>query len=220
MTVVTSPGLGTIRQFSHAEPRGDPQSDVAALLRAVADRIERLEPIQVHDVVYRLERDDDGDDRPSMTVYFRPTVDDLVELFAPFVRDAGVSAGVQFVVSHSGSDESSIYITVTDQNGTSDGFSFDRQGTPEDHLGQVLDALEVVQESVHEFIWVTTGRFGPWPRCPASGHAHRLVLGLPDSARQPWWTCPDGAAMTPVGALAAAPDSAPTNGEPSSGRPA
>jgi hypothetical protein len=154
------------------------QSDVPELLRRVAEKIEGLEPIQVQDVVYRPELDEDGDDWPSMTVYFRPTVDDIVELFTPFVRDAAVSAGVQFVVSHSGSDDGGIYIMVTAQNGTGDGFGFDRQGRPEDHLGQALDSFEVLQESVHEFLHATTGEFGPWPRCPVPGHTHKLSVQL------------------------------------------
>lgn len=203
VTVATPPGSGSVRQFSHANPRGEMQSDVPELLRGVAEQIERLEPIQVHDVVYRLELDDDGDDWPSMTVYFRPTVDDIVELFAPFVRDAAVSAGVQFVVSYRGSDDSSIYILVTAQNGTSDGFSFDRQGSPEAHFGQALDSLDVLQESVHEFIHATTGKFGPWPPCPIPGHTHKLTVQLPGATQQPWWTCRDGAAVTPVGDLSA-----------------
>lgn len=60
----------TVEHFSQANPSGDGQGDVPALLRRVADSIEALGPAEVQDVVFHGELDDEGGDRPTMTVYF------------------------------------------------------------------------------------------------------------------------------------------------------
>lgn len=59
----------SVRHFSQANPEGDGQDDVPALLRRVADSIERLGPVEVQDVVFHNEVTADGD-WPAMTVYF------------------------------------------------------------------------------------------------------------------------------------------------------
>ena len=58
-----------VRHFSQANPRGPGQDDVPALLRRVADSIERLGPVEVQDVTFGTEVTEDG---PwySLTVYF------------------------------------------------------------------------------------------------------------------------------------------------------
>ena len=61
----------TIRHFSQANPKGLGQNDVPALLRRVADSIEELGPIRVHDIVLH-EEITEGGPWPSLTVYFHP----------------------------------------------------------------------------------------------------------------------------------------------------
>lgn len=60
----------TIRHFSQANPAGEGQQNVPALLRRVATSVEELGDIDVQDVVFHSEVDDEGDDWPTMTVYF------------------------------------------------------------------------------------------------------------------------------------------------------
>ncbi|WP_034262691.1 hypothetical protein [Actinospica robiniae] len=59
----------TIRHFSQANPSGAAQGDVAALLRRVADSLDRLGAIEVMDLVLHTEVTEDGT-WPSLTVYF------------------------------------------------------------------------------------------------------------------------------------------------------
>ena len=59
----------TVEHFSQANPEGDGQGDVPALLRRVADSVADLGSVDVQDVVFHAEMDD-GEDRPHMTVYF------------------------------------------------------------------------------------------------------------------------------------------------------
>ncbi|MBR7829247.1 hypothetical protein KDK95_23265 [Actinospica sp. MGRD01-02] len=62
----------TIRHFSQANPSGAAQADVAALLRRVADSLDRLGAIEVSDIVMHHEVTEDGI-WPSLTVYFHKT---------------------------------------------------------------------------------------------------------------------------------------------------
>lgn len=64
----------TIEHFSQASPAGAGQSDVPALLRRVADSIEGLGPVDVHDLVLHTEITADGP-WPSLTVYFHTAED-------------------------------------------------------------------------------------------------------------------------------------------------
>ncbi|MFC3983000.1 hypothetical protein [Streptosporangium jomthongense] len=59
----------TMHHFSQANPEGPEQGDVPALLRRVADSIEELGDVEVHDVIMHNEITEDGD-WPSLTVYF------------------------------------------------------------------------------------------------------------------------------------------------------
>jgi hypothetical protein len=61
----------SIRHFSQANPEGSGQGDVAALLRRVADSIEKLGPAEVQDLVLHNEVTAYGL-WPSLTVYFQP----------------------------------------------------------------------------------------------------------------------------------------------------
>ena len=58
--------------FSQSNPEGAGQDDVPALLRRVADSIEALGDVEVFDITYSVEVTD-GDDRPSVTVYYDRT---------------------------------------------------------------------------------------------------------------------------------------------------
>ena len=60
----------TIAHFSQSNPSGPTQGDVAALLRRVAESITELGEVDVQDVVFHAELDDEGEAWPSMTVYF------------------------------------------------------------------------------------------------------------------------------------------------------
>jgi hypothetical protein len=60
----------TVEHFSQANPEGEGQESVPALLRRVADSIEELGAVNVQDVVCHVEMDSEGKDRPTMTVYF------------------------------------------------------------------------------------------------------------------------------------------------------
>jgi hypothetical protein len=60
----------TVRHFSLANPKGPGQEDVPALLRRLADHLEERGAIDVQDLVFHAERDDEGEDWPTVTVYF------------------------------------------------------------------------------------------------------------------------------------------------------
>jgi len=61
--------------FSQANPAGEGEDDVPALLRRVADSIAALGEVQVMDVVFRTETTAEGESQ-SMTVYYvRPDAD-------------------------------------------------------------------------------------------------------------------------------------------------
>lgn len=55
--------------FSQANPRGDGQDDVAALLRSVADTVDELGEVTVADLVLHSEMTAEGP-WPSITVYY------------------------------------------------------------------------------------------------------------------------------------------------------
>jgi len=59
----------TVNHFTQSNPAGPGQDDVPALLRRVADSIEKCGPVRIADVVFHSEIDRDGVDWPSMTVY-------------------------------------------------------------------------------------------------------------------------------------------------------
>jgi hypothetical protein len=64
-------GEWTMRHFSQANPKGAGQDDLAALLIRVADSIRALgDGVQVHDITYHDESDEDGHGWPTMTVYY------------------------------------------------------------------------------------------------------------------------------------------------------
>ena len=62
----------SIEHFSQANPVGQGQDDVPALLRRVADSIEALGDVSVQDLVMHTEVTQDGDWH-SLTVYFLRT---------------------------------------------------------------------------------------------------------------------------------------------------
>ena len=195
----------TIRHFSQANPAGEGQYDVPALLRRVADTLEELGPVDVQDVVFHQDLDGEGDERPSMTVYFHPTVtfDDVRNLFTPFFRDATETADVDFTVEDSGADEGGVYVLVNAADGTGDGFRFDRQGRGDDSAAFALECFDVLQETVHEVL-ARRGRSGPWPPCPTHGHTHKLTTAWQaESSSRAWWACPDGGPVVPIGELPA-----------------
>ena len=64
-----------VRHFSQANPRGAGQGDVAALLRRVAESLEKLGAVEVMDLVMHSEMTEDGT-RPSLTVYFHSALDE------------------------------------------------------------------------------------------------------------------------------------------------
>ena len=66
---VDKPESWTIEHFSQANPSGARQGDVAALLRRIADTIEKHGAIQVQDLIMVFDATPDGI-WPSITVYF------------------------------------------------------------------------------------------------------------------------------------------------------
>lgn len=70
------PQSWTVEHFSQANPKGEGQGDVPALLRRVANTIEEFGAIEVQDIVFQTEVTEDGAWH-SMTVYFhRPEDED------------------------------------------------------------------------------------------------------------------------------------------------
>lgn len=62
--------FSTIAPFSQSNPSRPTQGAVATLLRRVAESITELGEVDVQDVVFHAELDDEGDAWPSVTVYF------------------------------------------------------------------------------------------------------------------------------------------------------
>lgn len=67
---MTSRKKFTTSHFSQANPRGEGQGNVPALLRRVAETIEDLGNAQVSDLVLHSEITSDGENWPSLTVYY------------------------------------------------------------------------------------------------------------------------------------------------------
>jgi len=63
------PKAWTVLHFSQSNPSGEGQGDVAALLRRVADSIERYGDITVEDITFHYELTD-GEDDLRITVYY------------------------------------------------------------------------------------------------------------------------------------------------------
>jgi hypothetical protein len=61
--------MGTVHSFAQANPEGGPV-DLPALLRRVADTIESLGAVEVHDLVMHTELNDTPEWWPSLTVYY------------------------------------------------------------------------------------------------------------------------------------------------------
>ena len=66
----TVPKTSTIEHFSQGNPSGPGQSNVPALLRRVAETLQELGAVQVQDVVFHSDVTEEGDDFPSLSVYF------------------------------------------------------------------------------------------------------------------------------------------------------
>lgn len=60
----------TMFHFSQANPRGEGQDSVPALLRRVAETLDEFGNVQVFDLVLHSEITPDGEDWPSLTVYY------------------------------------------------------------------------------------------------------------------------------------------------------
>jgi hypothetical protein len=69
VTKPTKPSEWTVSHFTQSNPRGPGQGDVAALLRRVADSIDRLGDVQIRDITFRSDITDAEDDL-RLTVYF------------------------------------------------------------------------------------------------------------------------------------------------------
>lgn len=67
------PGEYTINHFSQSNPKGQGQDNVPSLLRRVAETIEEAGRITVQDLVLHNEITEEGDDWPSLTVYYYQT---------------------------------------------------------------------------------------------------------------------------------------------------
>jgi len=58
------------QHFSLANPKGPHQADVPALLRRLADAIQECGAVEVQDIAFHMEIDEEGACRPTATVYF------------------------------------------------------------------------------------------------------------------------------------------------------
>lgn len=58
------------RHFSLNNPQGEDQGDVPTLLRRLAATLEEMGRIEIRDVVFHNDLDDDGDPWPFVTVYY------------------------------------------------------------------------------------------------------------------------------------------------------
>ncbi|MEU4579391.1 hypothetical protein ACBI99_13770 [Nonomuraea sp. ATR24] len=58
------------RHFSLNNPAGEEQGDVPMLLRRLAGTLEEMGPIDIRDVVFHNDMDDDGASWPFVTVYY------------------------------------------------------------------------------------------------------------------------------------------------------
>lgn len=60
----------TVEHSSQANPVGQGQESVPALLRRVAASLEALGDVAVHDITSSMDMDREGRDRPTATVHF------------------------------------------------------------------------------------------------------------------------------------------------------
>ena len=67
--ILMTDSTGTMEHFSQANPRGRGMDDAAALLRRVADTIDRLRDVCVHDIIMHTSVEPEGYWH-SVTVYF------------------------------------------------------------------------------------------------------------------------------------------------------
>jgi hypothetical protein len=65
----------TAFHFSQANPQGAGQENVPALLRRVADTIDELGNVDISNLILHSEITSDGEDRPSITVYYHDRTD-------------------------------------------------------------------------------------------------------------------------------------------------
>ncbi len=65
----------TAFHFSQANPQDAGQDNVPALLRRVADTIDELGDVDIDDLILHPEITSDGEDRPSITVYYHDHTD-------------------------------------------------------------------------------------------------------------------------------------------------
>ena len=68
---IERPETWTTHHFSHTNPKGPDQADVPALLRRVADTIELLGAVEIHDITFGTKMTADGPWH-HLTVYFDP----------------------------------------------------------------------------------------------------------------------------------------------------
>jgi hypothetical protein len=92
MGAVVLTGRSPLYHFTMATARGFDQDDVATLLRRVADALDDLGAVDVHDITFHVDWTDDGS-WPSMTVYYEVDedeagTDDVVPAGVIDVRDA------------------------------------------------------------------------------------------------------------------------------------
>ncbi|MDB5168993.1 MAG: hypothetical protein JWO41_349 [Candidatus Saccharibacteria bacterium] len=57
------------KHFSLSLPRGEGQDNIPELLKQLAKELEAVDGMEVMDIVFRNEIDEDGVDWPSFTVY-------------------------------------------------------------------------------------------------------------------------------------------------------
>jgi hypothetical protein len=65
----------TTLHFSQANPEGVGQDNVPALLRRVADTIDELGDVGISDLILHSEITSDGENWPSITVYYHDRID-------------------------------------------------------------------------------------------------------------------------------------------------
>jgi hypothetical protein len=74
-------------RFTVTTTRGPTQDDIATLLHRVADALEEIGAVDVHDITFHVDYDEDGP-WPSMTVYYERDEDAAVEAAPAIVIDA------------------------------------------------------------------------------------------------------------------------------------
>ncbi len=65
----------TVFHFAQSNPEGAGQDNVPALLRRVADTIDELGDVSISDLILHPEITSDGEEWPSITVYYHDRVD-------------------------------------------------------------------------------------------------------------------------------------------------